>query len=267
MVQIAVVGSASRACHRSGAMPSQKSSSQRQTFVERHRSSKEVSVNCFGTRSWLSYVVVFSLAAVAWSQSRDTSAIEGHVGRVTDWTSSHILVSGGLTQNNLRLAQAEPRIRFHLTKRFQSPVSQSPRFSSSSNDTRRDEAGPLVTKVIDGSSNTYAQRRTVDWSVPLGTGHVAAHQFPAKYGFNLNNPPDCVNDYVVFPLNVGGVTNGQANIIGINNLYSGPSGSPPCGAAPNVNWAYNGSTSGGKVLTSPGLSLDGTKIACIESTA
>ena len=34
---------------------------------------------------------------------------------------------------------------------------------------------------------------------------------------------------------------------------------------PNVNWAYNGSTGGGKILTSPVLSLDGAKIAYVES--
>jgi hypothetical protein len=49
----------------------------------------------------------------------------------------------------------------------------------------------------------------------------------------------------------------------MNKLYSGTGGL--CGANPNVNWAYNGSTGGGSVLTSPALSLDGTKIAYVES--
>src|SRR5208282_2142661 len=75
----------------------------------------------------------------------------------------------------------------------------------------------------------------------------------------------CANDYVVFGLNVAGVTGGQANLVGVKNLYSGTGGL--CGANPTVNWAYNGSTAGGSVLTSPVLSLDGTKIAYVESTA
>lgn len=44
----------------------------------------------------------------------------------------------------------------------------------------------------------------IDWSVPLGTGVVAPNMFPAKYGFNVNAAPNCVNDYVVFGLNVAG---------------------------------------------------------------
>src|SRR4029077_1419266 len=104
-----------------------------------------------------------------------------------------------------------------------------------------------------------------DWSVSLGAGSVAANNFPAKYSFDINANPDCLNDYALFALNVAGVTNGQANIVGINQLYSGAGGI--CGANPNVNWAYNGSTSGGSVLTSPVISLDGTKVAYVESAA
>jgi hypothetical protein len=106
----------------------------------------------------------------------------------------------------------------------------------------------------------------VDWSLPTGTGVVAVNMFPAKYSFNINAVPDCTNDYVVFPLNVAGVTGGQANLLGVNNLYSGnPAGL--CGATPTVRWAYNGSTAAGLVRTSPVISLDGTKIAYVESAA
>jgi hypothetical protein len=69
---------------------------------------------------------------------------------------------------------------------------------------------------------------------------------------------------VVFPLDVAGVTGGQANIVIINELYSGsPAGL--CGTTPNVNWAYNGSTAGG-TLGSAIPSLDGTMLAYVEST-
>jgi len=106
----------------------------------------------------------------------------------------------------------------------------------------------------------------VDWSVPLGAGTVGAQRWPASYGFNVDETPDCVNDYVAFALNVAGVTDGQANLIGINQLYSGTDPTGICGTTPNVNWAYNGSTAGGATLGSPTLSLDGTKVAYIEAT-
>ena len=68
----------------------------------------------------------------------------------------------------------------------------------------------------------------------------------------------------MFGLNIAGVTNGQANLVAFNNLYAGPGGM--CGATPTVMFAYNTSTvSGGKVQTSPVLSVDGTKIAFLES--
>jgi hypothetical protein len=85
--------------------------------------------------------------------------------------------------------------------------------------------------------------------------------------FNINGTPSCANDYVVYGLNVAGATNGQANIVGVNNLYSGSNPTGLCGTAPTVDWAYNGSTAAGSVLTSTSISLDGTKIAYVESAA
>ena len=36
--------------------------------------------------------------------------ISPHVGRVTDWSSHHLVVSGGPSAANLKAAEAEPRI-------------------------------------------------------------------------------------------------------------------------------------------------------------
>jgi hypothetical protein len=120
-----------------------------------------------------------------------------------------------------------------------------------------------LTTLPDTSAILASSR--IDWSVPLGNGTVAAYQSPAQYISNLYALPDCVRDYVVFALNVSGKTNGQANLLGLNKLYSGSRGNSPCGTVPHVNWAYNGSTADGEVLTSPVISLDGSKIAYVES--
>ncbi len=72
--------------------------------------------------------------------------------------------------------------------------------------------------------------------------------FPAKYSFDIDAAPNCANDYVVFGLNVAGSA-GQANLLGLNQLYRGTGGLCGTGTA-NVNWAYNGSTAGG---TGPNL--------------
>jgi hypothetical protein len=88
--------------------------------------------------------------------------------------------------------------------------------------------------------------------------------YPAKYSYDPGAPPDCLNDYVVFGLNIAGTTGKQANLIAFNNLYSGVGGI--CGGAPTVLFAYNVTTAAaGKVNLSPVISLDGTKIAFVES--
>ena len=99
----------------------------------------------------------------------------------------------------------------------------------------------------------------------MGTGNVAFGMSPIKYGFDVNAPPSCANDYAAFGLNVPGVTGGQANFVGMNDLYSGPGGQ--CGTGnPSLLFAYNTTTvAGGRIITSPVVSLDGTKIAFVES--
>jgi len=103
-----------------------------------------------------------------------------------------------------------------------------------------------------------------DWRVSLGNARVAAGMSPAKYGFDTTATPSCTNDYVVFGLNVAGSAT-QANLIAFNQLYSGTGGF--CGTGgPSVLFSYNVSTIGGRIATSPILSLDGTKIAFVETS-
>ena len=209
----------------------------------------------FGIRSMV-LLVCCMLAA-----GQQPAPLPQHTGRVTDWTSHHIIVSGGLDEDTVRAAQAEPRILFQMADRNLISVRR--------DDPRDPFPDPPGTssQTIDGGGGADTKNMRVDWSVSLGNGNVAPNMFPAKFSFNVNQAPDCINDYVVFPLNVAGVNNGQANLVGINRLYSG---SPPrlCQANPTVNWAYNGTTvAGGVVRTAAVISLDGKKIAYVESAA
>jgi hypothetical protein len=205
------------------------------------------------------------LAADAQDQPRHQ-----HVGRVLDWSYRHIMVSGGLNDGNLQAAKVEPRILFHLAERNLVPAGDATgrfQLTRDSDNVVTREHQVRRRRKIDGTDVVSSRRGAkIDWSIQLGNGIVAANMFPGKFSFDINAAPDCVNDYVVFGLNVAGVTAGQANLLGVNNLYSGnPAGL--CGANPRVNWAYNGSTGGGSILTSPVISLDGKKIAYVESTA
>jgi hypothetical protein len=92
---------------------------------------------------------------------------------------------------------------------------------------------------------------------------------PAKFSFNTATA-DCTNDYVVYALNVAG-SDTQPNIVRLNSIYAGPGGL--CGSSPTLKSAYQVNTRdvtgllklNGQMLTSPILSLDGTKIAFIET--
>jgi hypothetical protein len=118
-----------------------------------------------------------------------------------------------------------------------------------------------------------------DWSISLGTAGTANAMYPAKFTFDVTVAPSCANDFVVFPVNAAGGA-AQANIVAFNNLYSGNAGAigicdgrpnPPAGdtdtkTSATVMWAYNvHAIANGAVPTSPVLSLNGSKVAFVES--
>jgi len=119
-----------------------------------------------------------------------------------------------------------------------------------------------------------------DWSIPLGAGGTAAAMYPAKYSFDASATAltlsNCSADFIVYPVNATGGTS-QPNIVGFNNLYSGTAGGTGiCNRTSPVNddgvsattmWSYNITAAGGQVATSPALSLDGTKVAFVETAS
>jgi hypothetical protein len=104
-----------------------------------------------------------------------------------------------------------------------------------------------------------------DWSVSLGQAPVLFNQYPGVY--LSGSTPSCTNDYAIFPSNASPVVGGQANLVLLNQLYSGAgpgtcgSGSAAVQAAYAVGTtAFNGS--------SPTVSLEGAskgaKVAILE---
>jgi hypothetical protein len=116
-----------------------------------------------------------------------------------------------------------------------------------------------------------------DWSISLGSPGVAPNTYPAKFTFDVNATPDCTNDFVVYALNTHGSAT-QANLVAFKALYSGTSPAGICnrgqtpadvGTTAVVDWAVLVATSGvnGSLSTSPSLSLDGAKVAFVESAS
>ncbi len=193
------------------------------------------------------FAVVLSMAPGLCAQE---AAAPRHTGVPQDWSQSHIVFSRDALAQHPDLIYQEPRILFQAMQRWQAP-----------NSNVFHGADPLPASV-----NDSGQR---DWFLALGS-KVVYHMFPAKYSFDPAAPPDCTNDYVVFgmvAIGVPGASGGHANLVALNNLYVNSSGTGFCsGTAPKVLFAYNITTvTGGKISTSPVLSLDGTKVAFVES--
>jgi hypothetical protein len=114
-----------------------------------------------------------------------------------------------------------------------------------------------------------------DWSISLGIGGTAKSMYPAKFTFDISAAASCPNDFIVYPVDVVGSAT-QPNLVAFSNLYSGtvPSNGicnravPPPGdngTSATTKWSYNITAAGGRVSTSPALSLDGTKVAFVET--
>lgn len=154
-----------------------------------------------------------------------------------DWSSRHLVMPG--TSAVLPAAKRDPRYVY--------------------NQLRRQVA-------IENASRIPARRKyiKIDWAVSLENGYVPQNQFPAKFQFGIGEQ-NCDTDYVVYGLTV--TSGGQANLVGVNNLYT--SGTQPCNSgSPWVSFAYNTVTqTGGQIKTSPVISEDGTMLAFVESTS
>jgi hypothetical protein len=166
-----------------------------------------------------------------------------HLGYPHDWSSRHLLMPGMRAEDVLAAGDRDPRYVYNMVMRQVAewrPHHPLPRY-------------PI-----------RRERMKIDWAVSLEKGYVPQNQFPAKYQFDVV-AENCNSDFIVFGLTVTSGT--QANLVGINNLYTGAS--PQCNSgSPWVAFAYNTVTqTGGQIKTSPALSADGTKVAFVESTA
>ena len=74
-----------------------------------------------------------------------------------------------------------------------------------------------------GISNRESLR--VDWGMSLlQNASTGAEMFPAKFTFDVNAPPDCTNDYVIYNTGVGGLVPEEATQTGTVNTNTGSNG-------------------------------------------
>ncbi len=188
------------------------------------------------------------------SMCAQEGAAPRHTGVPQDWSQHHIVFSRDALALHPNLIDREPRVLHQAMQRWQAP-----------NSNVFHGVAPLP--IAAARSGLHR-----DWNVSGLQGKVSPFNFPAKFSFDVDAPPDCTNDYVVFGLSTAS-TGTQANLVAFNNLYSNTvigggfcDPLPGPGLGPNVLFAYDTTTvTGGKIVTSPILSLDGTKIGFVES--
>ena len=210
------------------------------------------------SQHWVLVLAFLALSLVAPSPAQQPPASSGAaVGLPVDWSSRHVVHSNAVTLEFNQAARQDPRLLYNwLLRNRPQPGTAA--------------AGTAPVSAT-GKKSTPMQ---VDWNFPLGAGTVPFSMFPAKFSFDAGSSTltaaNCANDFLVYALNVAGSAS-QPNLVRFNNIYAGTAGF--CGAAPTVLTAYTintlnaGGTASlnGVLRTSPVLSLDGTKVAFIET--
>ena len=205
---------------------------------------------------------------------------------VEDWSTGHVVFSNPGTlaearrngkEEHWRRIVSDPRYRMQWMKRYGAAL-RTPAVAALLHPAGVEEQERAVGDFRKrlGGGNRFrgnGERGSMhgDWTVSLGGLGVSAgtsataltyNVYPAKYTFAPIGAPNCATDFVVFPVNATAASN-QANLIGFTNLYSTTCTSP----VPTVLFAYQISGTGGSPIeTSPALSLDGTKVAFVESS-
>ena len=171
-----------------------------------------------------------------------------HIGMTQDWSHSHTVITAGGTPASQVQAGNNPRLLQNWVMRWHA----------------HQFAAPSAANVSSSSLSlrTTKSRPHADWAINM-IGTLSADQYPAKYSFDIFAPPDCVNDFVAFGLNVNGSAT-QADLVAFNQLYTGVPAGICTGTTASTYWAYN---TGAKITQSIVLSSDGKLVAFVDNAA
>jgi hypothetical protein len=168
---------------------------------------------------------------------------------IHDWSNRHVVYTAGYTAEQAERMAKDPRayasfLAHGMVRR------------------RLDRVGP----------HPVSKRGTLkrDWSVSLGAGRTWYGVFPAKFTFDVNAPPSCANDFVVFPLSGSPLTgSSRAKVAGTftDDPTSGQTVSitiTPTGSSPVTLTLTAGTTNAGTTFAVSGTNdteTDATNLA------
>ena len=216
--------------------------------------------------SGVGLVGMISVGFFLWGQ--EPASPHARISLPQDWSHRHVVFSNPTTlEQSLRVGQ-DARFWhqwYRRNVRLAAPVAE----SSFDESREQEENAPWFAGDWFGWFGGFRRRprrpppRNTwkrDWSISLGPNTtVGAGNYPAKFSFDITTA-NCANaaqpDFVVFNTSVA--TGGQASIVAYDNLYS------VCatGSVPTTYWSYN---TGGAVVTSVTLSLDGSQAAFVQT--
>lgn len=223
----------------------------------------------YNVRLLLIFAAIFVVALLLQLRAAGVQEFAGPEHMSLDWSNRHIIYSGAPKGPNAWRAMQDPRYRRHDS------IYGGHRYFG------EDREDPYGWRGRRGGGPIWRREESPlkrDWQLSLGPNSLTTNGFnyfiyPAKFSFDINAMPSCANDFVVFPTGLQGHTGGQASIVAINELYSGSGagGTGICGTGqPSVLWAYNTNLAGdntGQIFSSPVLSIDGSKVAFVETNA
>jgi hypothetical protein len=221
--------------------------------------------------AWAGVALIATIAVTLALSGQETAPSRGRIGMVHDWSHRHVVFSNPVTvEQGMRVRQD---VRF-WQQYFRRNVQQAPPAAASADGDNPKDDEVLSEHEDNAFSDWFGwgrrrHRKTSarnalkrDWSMSLGpNATVGAGNFPAKFSFDISSA-NCGSathpDFVAYNTSVNGSST-QASIVAFDNLYAG------CGGAvPQTFWAYN---TGGAVVTSVVLSLDGSQIAFVQTSA
>src|SRR5580658_1623928 len=160
---------------------------------------------------------------------------DGSIPVPMDWSSKHVVFTGGFTAEQAAKMWNEPRAYAEWLLHGNGP----PGLGLGGRGWRhRGRRRP---------SRAGVKR---DWAISLGAGGVAQGMFPAKYSFNVNALPSCTADFAVFPVNAS-TGNTRANVVGTF------SAEPAAGNTATITITPTGGTAVALTLTSSSTSNTG----------
>jgi len=236
-----------------------------------------------GIALWFYLAVILIVAAYSSAQSAGSLISRSpFLGGPRDWSNQHVIFTRNGSREDQKKLQDDPRFvrskALHFIKEQGEQFGEMPTaaFDEDRNNSawlENDLMGGEVagdkqwldpTKSLKHRPPPKNKHSRVDWSVSLGpNAGMAVGESPAIYTANYASP-DCSNDFAVYTINATPSVGAQANLVGVNNLYSDGAGTGFCsGTNPSFLFAY-AIGAGGSPL-SPILSLDGTRVAWIEN--